>query len=89
MEVEIARRAGGLAIELRVDTPEAQRALEAERGALEDMLRGDEGRDGGASVSISLRERSGGDLDGGDRCAPDADSDADGAAAPRRFGRAI
>lgn len=75
MEVEIARRAGGLAIELRVDTPEALRALEAERGALEGTLRRE--GEGGASVSISLRERRGDEAMEGQRATPHAVPDDD------------
>ena len=56
VEVEMVRRGGVLSVELRVETPEALRAVEAERGALETMLRGrEDGR--GASVGMGLRER--------------------------------
>ena len=63
VEVEVVRRAGALLIELRVDNADAARALEAERGVMEQQLRARGEAEGRAvSVAIDLRgEGRGGD----------------------------
>ena len=54
VEVEITRSPTGMAIEIRIETPEALRLLEAEREAFQNQLRH---RAGEATVDISLGER--------------------------------
>ena len=57
VEVEIVRRGGMVAVEMRADTPEAVRALEAERSAMEAQLRGRGEADArGIAIEIGLRD---------------------------------
>lgn len=72
VEVEIVRRGGGLLIELRAETAEAVRALDAERAAIEAQMRGRDGEgardpDERLALLIGLREGmgDGGGQDGG------------------------
>ena len=60
VEVEIVRRGGMVVVEMRADTPDAVRALEAERSAIEAQLRGRIETDGlGITVGIGLRGEQG------------------------------
>ena len=87
LEVELVRRGGVLMVEIRVETPEALRAIEGERATLEAALRERDGvRDGagegGRGASVALSMHTPGDARGRER----PDDDGERARAPTKEG---